>query len=150
VAEHVQGSEFVRHDRSYEIGSVDKAFPVRQKEPGVTIGLSLEHTGCLASLWLGRRFEETTMKLKTIALAGALALSSTLAFAQGGGAASPGAATPENSGPATNAQGGAAGNGKTHMNNGATTGMSSGAAAKPGGIDESKPGGQSTARKPPG
>ena len=63
------------------------------------------------------------MKIKTLALAGALALSSTMAFAQGGGAASSGAAMPESSGPATNGQGDVVGNttdGKTTMKNGTT------------------------------
>jgi hypothetical protein len=74
---------------------------------------------------VGLTDEETIMKLKTIALAGALALSSTLAFAQGGGNAASSAAMPENSGAATNAQGGVVGNttdGKTTLNNGTTTG----------------------------
>jgi hypothetical protein len=84
------------------------------------------------------------MKLRTITLAGALALSSTLAFAQGGGNAAAGAALPESSGAATNTQGGAIGNttgGNTRLNQGTTTGMNG---AKP---DASKPGGESTARK---
>jgi hypothetical protein len=123
-----------------------------QKNPALRSGCA-EHKGLSGDFHGGAYpMRKRPMKLKTIALAGALALSSTLAFAQGGGAASSGAATPENSGAATNAQGGVVGNttnGKTNMNNGTTTGMN-GAAAKPGGPDESKPGGQSTARKPPG
>ena len=65
------------------------------------------------------------MRLTKIALAAAFALSSTMAFAQGGGAAANGAAIPENSGPATNAQGGVVGtttDGKSTLNNEATTG----------------------------
>lgn len=46
------------------------------------------------------------MKLATIALAGALAMSSTLALAQMGGGNGEGATVPEKSGTATNAQGG--------------------------------------------
>jgi len=64
-----------------------------------------------------------TMKLSTLALAGVLAMSSTFAFAQAGGAGSGGAAAiPETSGPTTNAQGGVVSGGS--MNN-RTTGMSS-------------------------
>jgi hypothetical protein len=59
------------------------------------------------------------MKLSTIALAGALAMSSTFALAQAGGANS-GAAVPETSGPAVNGQGGAVGNGSMDHR---TTGM---------------------------
>ena len=60
------------------------------------------------------------MKLSTIALAAALTMTSTVVFAQAGGAAPGGAAAiPENSGTATNAQGGAIGS----VNPG-TTGMS--------------------------
>jgi hypothetical protein len=66
--------------------------------------------------------EETIMKLKTIALAGVLALTSTFALAQSGGANS-GAAVSEKSGTATNPQGGAVGN--SAMQPG-TTGMGSG------------------------
>jgi hypothetical protein len=59
------------------------------------------------------------MKIKTIVLATAFALSSTFALAQAGGANS-GATVPEKSGAATNAQGGAVG--KSSMQPG-TTGM---------------------------
>jgi hypothetical protein len=65
------------------------------------------------------------MGLTKIALATAFALSTTMAFAQGGGAAANSAAIPENSGPATNTQGGVVGkttDGKTMLNNEATTG----------------------------
>jgi hypothetical protein len=65
------------------------------------------------------------MRITKIVLAAAFALSSTVAFAQGGGAAASGAAVPETSGPATNAQGGVVGKtteGTTKLNNGATTG----------------------------
>jgi hypothetical protein len=65
-----------------------------------------------------------TMRLTKIALASAFALSTTTAFAQGGGAAANSAAIPENSGPATNAGGvvGKTTDGKTMLNNEATTG----------------------------
>jgi hypothetical protein len=94
---------------------------------------------------MGRTHAETTMKLKTIVLAGALALSSTLAFAQGTG---PAGQQDNMTKPGTT-------NGsmeKGSMEKGTTgTGAGvTGAATKPGGPDESKPGGQSTARKPPG
>jgi hypothetical protein len=94
-----------------------------------------------------------TMKLNTLALAAAFALTSSFALAQAGGADS-GAQVPEKSGP-----------GKTMgtTNNGAhkngtmtkgTTGMSRSRAAPegmtPGSRDESKPGGRSTARNPSG
>jgi hypothetical protein len=59
------------------------------------------------------------MKLSTIALAGALAMSSTLAFAQAGGANS-GAAVPQASGAPVNAQGGTVDNGSMDHR---TTGM---------------------------
>jgi hypothetical protein len=91
------------------------------------------------------------MKLKTIALASALAMSSTFALAEAGGGAA--GAAPESSGQAVNG-------GSTTVAPGTTTAgeriqrttpaETAGAAAKPGGMDESKPGGQSTARKPPG
>src|SRR5271154_1503623 len=61
------------------------------------------------------------MKLKTIALASAFALSSTFAFAQGGGANGSGAAVPEKSGPAVNGGSGVVGNG--NMQRGKTAGM---------------------------
>jgi hypothetical protein len=68
--------------------------------------------------------EETTMKLSTLALAGALAMSSTFALAQAGGANGAGAAAiPENSGTATNAQGGAVGAVRPNDMRGGTTGM---------------------------
>jgi hypothetical protein len=60
------------------------------------------------------------MKLKTIALATAFALSSTFALAQAGGANGAGAALPENSGAAVNGQGGVVGNGPMDHR---TTGM---------------------------
>jgi hypothetical protein len=63
--------------------------------------------------------EETTVKLSTIALAGALAMSSTFAFAQASGANS-GAAVPETSGAAVNAQGNTVGSGSMDHR---TTGM---------------------------
>jgi hypothetical protein len=64
--------------------------------------------------------EETPMKLSTIALAGALAMSSSFALAQAGGANS-GAAVPETSGAPVNPQGGAVDNGSMDHR---TTGMS--------------------------
>jgi hypothetical protein len=90
------------------------------------------------------------MQLKTIALASALALSSSMAFAQAG------ATVPESSGTAVNGGGGAVGtvhNGRT-MNRmpGTTTGTSgggmSGPSAHPGGPDRSRVGGQSPSRNP--
>jgi hypothetical protein len=87
------------------------------------------------------------MKLKTIVLAGAFALSSTLAIAQG--TTGPAAQHDNMTKPGTT-------NGsmdKGSMEKGTTgtgAGVTNGAAAKPGGMDESKPGGQSTARKPTG
>ena len=65
------------------------------------------------------------MKLSTIALAGALALSSTAAFAQAG--VGSGAMVPETSGTAVNGGGGVVGtttNGQTTLNNGRTVGTS--------------------------
>jgi hypothetical protein len=59
------------------------------------------------------------MKFSTIALAGALAMSSTFALAQAGGASS-GAAVPETSGAAVNPQGGTVDNGSMDHR---TTGM---------------------------
>jgi hypothetical protein len=97
------------------------------------------------------------MKLKTITLAAAFALSSTFAFAQAGGSDS-GAEVPNGSGAVVNPNSGAilgtTRNGATiNREPGTTTGMSRDEMApqgmKPGSIDESKPGGQSTARKPP-
>lgn len=73
------------------------------------------------------------MKLKTIALASAFALSSTFALAQAGGANGSGATLPENSGTATNAQGGVVGT----TTNGVTTGS---AANRPSGRDASTQG----------
>jgi hypothetical protein len=96
------------------------------------------------------------MHLKTFALATALALSSSLAFAQAGGNDA-GATVSERSGTAVNGGGGAVGtvhNGRT-MNRapGTTTGMSrgstSGPSAYPGGPDRSRIGGQSPSRNPP-
>jgi hypothetical protein len=93
--------------------------------------------------------KETNMDLKTIALAGVFALSSTLAFAQAGGASGSAPAMPESSGNRSAVSG-------TNTNAGGTVGTGmresgmNGAASKPGGRDESKPGGQSTARKPSG
>ena len=63
------------------------------------------------------------MKLLTMALAGALAMSSSFAFAQMGGGNGEGATLPERSGAATNAQGGIVGSGSMDHR---TTGMSSG------------------------
>jgi hypothetical protein len=99
------------------------------------------------------------MKLKTIALATAFALSSTFAFAQAGGSDS-GAEVPNASGAVVNPNSGAVVGTTTSRNGtmmngepGTTTGMSRDEIVpqgmKPGSIDESKPGGQSTARKPP-
>ena len=97
------------------------------------------------------------MKFKTLALASALALSSSMAFAQAGGNDA-GATVPETSGTAVNGNGGAVGtvNNGRMMNRepGTTTGMSapayphSGPNNTPGGIDHSKVGGESTARNP--
>jgi hypothetical protein len=80
------------------------------------------------------------MKIKTIVLAGAFALSSTLAFAQGTG---PAAQQDNMTKPGTS-------NGSMEKGTTGTGAGVTGAATKPGGPDESKPGGQSTARKPPG
>jgi hypothetical protein len=63
----------------------------------------------LTGLFLDNNPGRIAMKLSTIALAGALAMSSTFALAQAGGANGSGATIPENSGTATNAQGGAVG-----------------------------------------
>jgi hypothetical protein len=96
---------------------------------------------------MGLAQKERPMKLKTITLVGAFALSSSFALAQAGGASSAGdAAMPEKSGSSTNSgtSSGAANNSGT-----TTTGMN-GPAAKPGGPDRSKPGGESTDRKPSG
>ena len=80
------------------------------------------------------------MKLSTIALAGALAMTSTFALAQAGGAGSGGAAAiPETSGPATNAQGGVI-NDRGSINRG-TTGMGSGSARVNGRMDSGNPNG---------
>jgi hypothetical protein len=68
--------------------------------------------------------QENEMKLTTIALAGALALSSTLAFAQMGGGNGEGATLPERSGAAVNAQGGVVEPGRYMEHR--TTGMSRG------------------------
>lgn len=99
------------------------------------------------------------MQLKTLALASALALSSSMAFAQAGGNDA-GATMPENSGTAVNGNGAAVGtvNNGRMMNRepGTTTGMSrpapniphSGPNDAPGGMDHSKVGGESTARNP--
>ena len=98
----------------------------------------------LAVLIVGHSNEERPMKLKTIVLAGAFALSSSFAFAQAGGASSAGdAAMPEKSGSSTNS-----GTNPSAANSGSatSTGMN-GPAAKPGGPDKSKPGGESTERK---
>ena len=88
------------------------------------------------------------MKLKTIALASALAMSSTFALAQaGGGTAGTSSGPAVNGGSTTPAPSTATGSERMQRT---TPGETTGAAAKPGGMDESKPGGQSTARKPPG
>ena len=60
------------------------------------------------------------MKIKTIALATAFALTSTFALAQAGGASGAGSTVPEKSGTAVNGQGGVVGS----TTNGTTTGMS--------------------------
>jgi hypothetical protein len=102
-----------------------------------------EPKSCLAILLMGRPIEETTMKIKTIALASVFALSSTLAFAQG--ATGPAAQQDNMTKPGTTGT-----MEKGSMEKG-TTGMGTGTkgfAAKPGGMDKSKPGGQSTARNP--
>jgi len=79
------------------------------------------------------------MKFSTIALAGALAItSSTFALAQAGGANAGGAAMPENSGPATNAQGDVVNRGS--MNRG-TTGMGSGSMGTNRRMDSGNPNG---------
>ena len=59
------------------------------------------------------------MKITTIALATAFAMSGTLAFAQAGGASGAGAEVPEKSGAAANGQGGVVG----ATTNGTTAGM---------------------------
>jgi len=103
------------------------------------------------------------MQLKTIALATAFALTSSLAFAQAGGNDA-GATVPERSGTAVDGNGAAVGtvNNGAKMNRapGATTGMGrddelapapyphSGPSAYPGGPDHSRVGGEGTARNP--
>jgi hypothetical protein len=98
------------------------------------------------------------MQFKTLALASALALSSSMAFAQAGGNDA-GATVPETSGTAVDSHGAAVGTvDRGRMMNrtpGTTTGMSqpaniphSGPNNTPGGIDHSKVGGESTARNP--
>src|SRR5258708_39568706 len=96
------------------------------------------------------------MELKGVALAAALALKSSLAFAQAGGNDA-GAAIPENSGTAVNGGGGPVGtvqNGRViGRAPGTTTGMSrsnngSDPSAHPGGPDRSRVGGQSPSRNP--
>jgi hypothetical protein len=96
------------------------------------------------------------MQLKTIALATAFALSSSLVFAQAGGGNAAGAQVPETSGTAVNGSGGAvgtAGNGRMNSAPETTTGMSPAAPSGPsldgGRRDESRPGGQGVSRKPP-
>jgi hypothetical protein len=100
---------------------------------------------------------EETMQLKTIALATAFALTSSLAFGQMGGGNAAGAEVPENSGTAVNGGGAAVGavnNGRMTPNRSSaeTTGMSrpepSGPRTDAGGPDASRPGGQGVSRKP--
>jgi hypothetical protein len=97
------------------------------------------------------------MKFKTITLATAFALTSSVAFAQLGGGNAAGAEVPENSGTAVNGSGGAVGtvnNGRITPNRPAevTTGMSrqepSGPRTDGGGTDASRPGGKGVSRKP--
>jgi hypothetical protein len=95
--------------------------------------------------------------LKTFALATALTLSSSLAFAQAGGNDA-GATVRERSGTAVNGEGGAVGtvdNGRIRERAApeATTGMAPAGPSGPrldgGGIDESRPGGEGVSRKAP-
>lgn len=90
--------------------------------------------------------------LKTLALATALALTSSLAFAQAGGNDAR-ATIPENSSTAVNGGGRAVGTVQNSRAPGTTTGMSrsnngSGPSAHPGGPDRSRVGGQSPSRNP--
>jgi hypothetical protein len=93
-----------------------------------------------------------TMQFRTIVLATALALSTSVAFAQAGGGNAAGASVPENSGTAVNGQGGAVGtvdNGRMTRSPEGTTGMSqSGPRTDGGGRDVSRPGGEGVSRKP--
>jgi hypothetical protein len=95
------------------------------------------------------------MKVRTIALAAALAMTSSLAFAQAGGGNAAGATVPETSGTAVNGNGGAVGNvdhGRMMREPETTTGMSPSAPSGPrtdgGGRDMSRPGGEGVSRKP--
>ena len=97
------------------------------------------------------------MKCSTIALATAIAMTSSLAFAQAGGGAATGAAVPETSGTAVNSGGGAVGTvdrGRIVDAPGATTGLApvapSGPGREPGRRDESRPGGQGVNDRPAG
>jgi hypothetical protein len=106
----------LKHPEQYHARS-----PPRFAAHSVPLGVSR----CTPPVCAGRSIEGYIMRLTKIALATAFAISTTMAFAQGGGAAANSAAIPENSGPATNAQGGVVGkttDGKTMLNNGATTG----------------------------
>jgi hypothetical protein len=99
--------------------------------------------------------QEETMQLKTIALATAFTITSSLAFAQMGGNDS-GATVPERSGTAVNGSGGSVGtvdNGRMRDRApGATTGMAptapSGPGVEPGSRDESRVGGRGVNDRP--
>ena len=95
------------------------------------------------------------MKLQTIALATALAMTSSLAFAQMGGGDASGAEVPESSGTAVYGNGGAVGpvdRGGMVREPGTTSGMSrigqSGPTTDGGGRDMSRTGGEGVSRKP--
>jgi hypothetical protein len=97
------------------------------------------------------------MKLRTIALATALAMTSSLALAQAGGGAAAGATIPESSGTAIDGNGvavGTADRGRITSEPGATTGMAptvpSDRGLEPGRGDESRPGGRGVNDRPAG
>jgi hypothetical protein len=97
------------------------------------------------------------MKLRTIALATALAMTSSLALAQAGGGAATGATVPESSGTAVDGNGVAVGTvdrGRIVNEPGATTGMApvapTGPGLEPGRRDESRPGGRGVNDRPAG
>jgi hypothetical protein len=112
-------------------------------------------TNTRSSRSFSSRQEKTRMKFRTIALATALAVSSSMAFAQAGGYDS-GATVPERSGTAVDGNGvvvAPADRGRI-VEPGTTVGASpaapSGPRSEPGGRDESRPGGRGVNDKPPG
>ena len=78
------------------------------------------------------------MRLSALALAGALAMTGSLAFAQAGGGNASGAAVPETSGAAVNAQGGVVRSGSMEHR---TTGMNRGAVRARGSTPSGNPDG---------